>query len=164
MIDEDSQKRISTDVILGRDVKISAFVNLYGCTIGNETTIGPFVEVQKNAVIGKRCKIQSHSFICEGVTIGNGCFIGHGVMFINDNYPASANKQGQLEDEDDWAHRFVNTHIGDNVTIGSNATVIGGINLGKGALIGAGSVVTKDVPENEIWAGNPAKLLRKLEK
>lgn len=152
---------ISDDVKLGKNVKLSKFINLYGCIIGDNTKIGAFVEIQKNAVIGKNCKISSHTFICEGVAIGNNCFIGHGVMFINDNYPRSTRPDGTLETDKDWADRFVRTSIGDNVSIGSNATVLGNITIGNGAVIGAGSVVTKNVPSNQIWAGNPARMGRK---
>jgi len=155
---------ISDDVKLGRNVRLSKFVNLYGCTIGDNTKIGAFVEVQKNAAIGKNCKISSHTFICEGVTIGNNCFVGHGVMFINDNYPKSAKHDGTLETEEDWADRFVKTNIGNNVSIGSNVTILGNITIGDGSIIGAGSVVTKDVPSGQIWAGNPAKMIRDVEK
>ena len=152
---------ISDDVKLGKNVKLAKFINLYGCAIGDNTKIGTFVEVQKNATIGKNCKISSHTFICEGVAIGDNCFIGHSVVFINDNYPVSINKQGKLEEEKDWTDRFVKTTIGDNVSIGSNATILGGITIGDGALIGAGSVVTKNIPSNQIWVGNPAKMIRK---
>ena len=151
---------ISDDVKLGRDVKIYRFVNLYGCEIGDGSKIGTFVEIQKGARIGKNCKISSHTFICEGVSIGDNCFIGHSVVFINDNHPRSVNENGELETEQDWADRFVETKVGDNVSIGSNATILGGVTIGDGALIGAGSVVTKDVPQNEIWVGNPAKKLK----
>ncbi len=155
---------IAPDVKLGKNVKFSKFVNLYGCSIGDNTKIGAFVEVQKKAVIGKRCKVSSHTFICEGVNIGDNCFIGHGVMFINDNYPRAVNKDNELESEADWAGRFVETHVGENVSIGTNATILGGVNIGAGAVIGAGSVVTKNVPAEEIWAGNPARLKRKVGK
>ncbi|MDA8088124.1 MAG: acyltransferase [Nitrospiraceae bacterium] len=151
---------ISGDVKLGENVKLSKFINLYGCEIGGNTKVGAFVEVQKNSRVGCNCKISSHTFICEGVTIGDNCFIGHGVMFINDNYPRATNKEGGMETEADWEHRFVRTFVGENVSIGSNATIIGGIKIGAGALIGAGSVVTCDVPEGQIWAGNPARFLR----
>lgn len=153
---------ISDDVKLGKNVKLSRFINLYGCSIGDDTKIGAFVEVQKNAVIGKCCKISSHAFICEGVNIGDNCFIGHGVMFINDNYPKAVNSAGSLETEADWAGRFVKTHIGNNVSIGSNATILGSVTIGDGAIIGAGSVVTKNVPPGQVWAGNPARKLRVL--
>lgn len=154
---------ISDDVKLGKNVKLAKFINLYGCTIGDDTKIGAFVEVQKKAVIGKRCKISSHTFICEGVAIGDNCFIGHSVVFINDNFPRAVNARGELESSDDWKGRFAKTKVGKNVAIGSNATILGGVTIGDGALIGAGSVVTKKVPAGEIWAGNPAKFLRKCE-
>lgn len=150
------------DVKLGRNVKLSKFVNLYGCSIGDNTKIGAFVEIQKNAVIGKNCKISSHTFICEGVSIGNNCFIGHGVMFINDNYPKAAKGNGILEEDKDWVDRFVKTNIGNNVSIGSNATILGNVNIGYEVIIGAGTVVTKDIPHGEIWAGNPARFKRKV--
>ena len=156
----EAYQSISDDVQLGKNVKLAKLINLYGCRIGDNTKIGAFVEVQKKAVIGKNCKISSHSFVCEGVTIGDNCFIGHGVIFINDNHPCSVNAKGELEGEADWAPRFVKTKIGREVTIGSNATILGDIAIGDRALIGAGSVVTKNVPAGEIWAGNPAKKIR----
>ena len=155
---------VSDDVKLGKDVKLSRFINLYGCAIGDNTKIGAFVEVQKNAEIGKNCKVSSHTFICEGVKIDDNSFVGHGVMFINDNYPKAVNANGELESEKDWAGRYVKTHIGKGVAIGSNATILGGVHVGSGSIIGAGSVVTKDVPAYEIWAGNPARLVRKTNK
>ncbi len=155
---------IADDVKLGKEVKLAKFINLYGCTIGDNTKIGTFVEVQKNASIGKNCKVSSHTFICEGVTIGDNCFIGHGVMFINDNYPRAATETGELETEADWAGRFVKIVIGTKVSIGSNATILGNVTIGDGATIGAGSVVTRDVPAGEIWAGNPARMIRSLVK
>ncbi|MCP4723863.1 MAG: N-acetyltransferase [bacterium] len=151
---------ISDDVSLGKEVKLAKFINLYGCSIDDNTKIGAFVEIQKNAFVGKQCKISSHTFICEGVNIGDNCFIGHSVVFINDNHPRSVTLDGELESEEDWEDRFVKTNIGDNVSIGSNATILGGISIGEGAVIGAGSVVTRDVPPCQIWAGNPAKFLR----
>jgi len=151
-------------VKLGENVKLSKFINLYGCTIGDNTKIGAFVEVQKDVVIGKNCKISSHTFVCEGVNIGDGCFIGHGVMFINDKYPCAVNAEGQIEKPEDWAHRFVKTKICDMVSIGSNVTILGGITIGRGAVIGAGSVVTKDVPAGETWVGNPAKFLKQVKR
>ena len=154
---------ISDDVKLGKNVKLSKFINLYGCTIGDNTKIGAFVEIQKNASIGSNCKISSHTFICEGVTIGDNCFIGHGVMFINDNYPRSVNENGQLEDETDWAPRFVRTTVGSNVSIGSNATILGNITISDRAMIGAGAVVNKDIPPNQIWTGNPVRKIRNTE-
>ena len=154
---------ISDDVKSGNDVKLSKFINLYGCAIGDNTKVGAFVEIQKNAVIGKNCKISSHTFICEGVTIGDNCFIGHGVMFINDNYPRSINPDGRLETKDDWKCRLSKINIGKNVSIGSNATILGNVTIEDDSIIGAGSVVTKDVPSTQIWAGNPAKLIRILD-
>ena len=153
---------ISDDVKLGKGVELSKFINLYGCTIGENTKIGAFVEVQKNDVIGKNCKISSHTFICDGVNIGDNCFIGHGVMFINDNYPESVNCDGNLQSEEDWASRFVKTHIGNNVSLGSNVTILGNVTIGEGSIVGAGSVVTKSIPSAQIWAGNPAKKFRNL--
>lgn len=148
---------------LGKNVRLSKFINLYGCTIGDNTKIGAFVEIQKNARVGKNCKISSHTFICEGVTIQDNCFIGHSVVFINDKYPRATKKDGTLEDEKDWAPRFVKTCVGKNVSIGSNVTILGDVTIGDGALIGAGSVVTKNVPAGQIWAGNPARFLKKCE-
>ncbi len=146
------------NVTCGKDVKIFAFVNAYGCTIGDGTKIGTFVEIQKNAFIGKNCKISSHSFICEGVTIEDNVFIGHGVMFINDNYPRAANEDGSLQTEADWA--VLKTTIKKDASIGSGATILGGVTVGEKAIVGAGAVVTKDVPANAIVAGVPAKVLR----
>jgi acetyltransferase-like isoleucine patch superfamily enzyme len=153
--------RIADDVILGKDVKIYGFVNLYGCEIGDGSRIGTFVEIQKQAVIGKRVKIQSHTFICSGVVIDDEAFIGHGVMFINDLYPRATRDDGLLQGEEDWA--CVPTRIGRRVAIGSNATILCGITIGDGALIGAGAVVTKDVPSHAVVAGNPARILRHLD-
>ena len=150
---------IANDVVLGKDVKIYRFVNLYGCQIGDETRIGAFVEIQKGAVIGKRCKISSHTFICEGVSIGDGCFIGHGVIFINDVHPKAVGEDGQPESEEDWVDRFVSTEIASRVSIGSGAIIMGGVRIGEGALIGAGAVVTKDVGAEEVVAGVPARVL-----
>ena len=152
-------KKISEDVKLGENVTIQEFTNLYGCTIDDDTRIGPFVEIQKNAHIGKRCKIQSHTFICEGVTIEDDAFIGHGVMFINDKYPGSVNEAGELQTEADWV--VVPTVVQKGVSIGSNATIMCGITIGEKAIIGAGSVVTKDVPSKAVVAGNPARVIRK---
>ena len=151
---------IAGDVKLGKNVKLARFINLYGCELGDETKIGAFVEIQKNTKIGNRCKVSSHTFICEGVTIGDNCFIGHSVVFINDNHPRAVNADGRLETEKDWSDRFVTTRIGNNVAIGSNATILGGVKVGDGAMVGAGSVVTKDVPPGEVWAGNPARKLK----
>jgi acetyltransferase-like isoleucine patch superfamily enzyme len=151
-------KRIAADVKLGRDVKIFAFVNLYGCEIGDGTKIGTFVEIQKGARIGSRCKIGSHTFICEGVEIESEVFVGHGVTFINDRYPRATSATGQLQTEADWYCQ--NTIVKRGATIGSGATLLGGIIVGENAIVGAGSVVTKDVPPNAIVAGNPARILR----
>jgi UDP-2-acetamido-3-amino-2,3-dideoxy-glucuronate N-acetyltransferase len=149
---------ISDDVQLGQDVKIfhPDLVNLYGCNIGDETKIGTFVEIQKGVVIGARCKISSHTFICEGVTIEDGVFIGHGVMFINDTYPRATNEDGSLQTADDWD--VIETHVRHRASIGSNATIMGGVTIGENALVGAGAVVTKDVPDHAIVAGVPARV------
>ena len=152
--------RIAPDVKLGKDVKIFAFVNLYGCTIGDGSKVGTFVEIQKNAVIGRNVKISSHTFICEGVTIETGVFIGHGVTFINDRYPRATNAAGTLQTEADW--NCQKTVVRRGASVGSGATLLGGITVGKNAIIGAGSVVTKDVPPNMTVAGNPARVLKGL--
>lgn len=153
--------RIAPDVKLGRNVKIYAFVNLYGCEIGDDSKIGTFVEIQKGAFIGSRVKVSSHSFICEGVTIEDEVFIGHGVMFINDKYPYSTNEEdGCLQTEADW--ECVPTIVKHRASIGSNATILCGVTIGEGAMVGAGSMVTKDVPPYTIVAGNPARVLRKI--
>lgn len=149
------------NVTFGTNIVLSSYINLYHCKIGDNTKIGSFVEIQKGATIGQNCKISSHSFICEGVHISDNCFIGHGVMFINDNYPQSVTQENQVETDADWQDRFVTTTLHDHVSIGSNVTLLGNITIGKHAMIGAGSVVTKDIPEQEIWAGNPAKFIRK---
>lgn len=151
--------RIADDVVLGTDVQIHAFVNLYGCTIGDGTRLGTFVEVQKGATIGRRCKISSHTFVCEGVDIGDHVFVGHGVMFTNTMLPRSVNDAGELQSEADW--QLLRTRIEDNVSIGSGSVILCGITIGRDAVIGAGAVVTKDVPAGEIWVGNPARFLRK---
>jgi len=150
--------RIAPDVRLGQDVKIYAFVNLYGCEIGDETKIGAFVEIQKGVKIGRRVKVSSHTFICEGVTIEDYVFIGHGVMFINDKYPRAATEGGELQTEADWV--CVPTLVKQGASIGSNATILCGITIGEGAIVGAGSVVTHDVTPRAIVAGNPARILR----
>ena len=154
-------RKIAPSVKLGKDVRLADFVNLYGCTIGDETKIGPFVEVQKNAFIGRRCKIQSHSFICEGVTIEDEVFVGHGVMFVNDKYPRATTESGGLQTEADW--KVEPTLIRSRASIGSNATILGGVTVGEQAIVGAGSVVTFDVPARTIVAGNPARVIRRLE-
>jgi acetyltransferase-like isoleucine patch superfamily enzyme len=151
---------ISADVRLGNNVKLSKFINLYGCSIGDNTKIGAFVEIQKNATVGKNCKISSHSFICEGVAIEDDVFIGHGVMFINDSYPR-ATMNGQLQTEADW--KVERTRICKGASIGSGATILPNLTIGENALVGAGAVVTKDVPANAIVAGNPGRVLRYVE-
>ena len=148
---------ISPSVKLGRDVKLSRFINLYGCEIGDETKIGAFVEIQKNATVGKRCKISSHTFVCEGVTIEDNVFVGHNVAFINDSYPR-ATTGDQLQTEADW--KVERTLVKKGASIGSGCTILANITIGENALVGAGSVVTKDVPANSIVAGNPARVLR----
>ena len=152
------KKNVAEDVKLGRDVKIYDFVNLYGCEIGDDTKIGTFVEIQKNAKIGKRCKISSHSFICEGVTIEDNVFVGHGVVFINDTYPRATTSEGALQTEADW--KVEPTLVKKGASIGSGATILCNVTVGENAVIGAGSVVTKDVPSNAVVAGNPARVLR----
>jgi acetyltransferase-like isoleucine patch superfamily enzyme len=152
---------IAPDVKLGENVKLSKFINLYGCEIGDDSKIGAFVEIQKNATVGKRCKISSHTFICEGVTIEDNVFIGHGVMFINDSYPRATAANGTLQTEADW--KVERTVVKKGASIGSGATILSNISIGENAIVGAGSVVTKDVPPNSIVAGNPAKFLRSIE-
>ena len=153
-------QRISADVKLGRDVKIFAFVNLYGCEIGDGSKIGTFVEIQKGAKIGARCKISSHSFICEGVTIESEVFVGHSVTFINDAYPRATAADGHLQTEADWACQ--QTLVRRGASIGSGSTILGGITIGENAIVGAGSVVTKDVPADTTVAGNPARVLGRV--
>ena len=153
---------IAPDVKLGRDVKLSKFINLYGCEIGDESKIGAFVEIQKNASVGKRCKISSHTFICEGVTIEDNVFIGHGVMFINDSYPRATAADGNLQTEADW--KVERTVVKKGASIGSGATILSNVSIGENAIVGAGSVVTKDVPPGSIVVGNPAKVLRYIDK
>jgi UDP-2-acetamido-3-amino-2,3-dideoxy-glucuronate N-acetyltransferase len=156
----DNYLSIAPSVKLGRDVKLSKFINLYGCEIGDETKIGAFVEIQKNATVGKRCKISSHTFVCEGVTIEDNVFIGHNVAFINDSFPR-ATAGDQLQTEADW--KVERTLVKKGASIGSGCTILANITIGENALVGAGSVVTKDVPPNTIVAGNPARVLRKIE-
>ena len=152
---------IAPSVKLGRDVKLSSFINLYGCEIGDETKIGAFVEIQKNASVGKRCKISSHTFICEGVNIEDFVFIGHSVTFINDSYPRAANPDGSIQTEADW--KVEKTVVKKGASIGSGSTILANVTIGENAIVGAGSVVTKDVPANAIVAGNPARILRYVE-
>ena len=154
--------RIAHDVKLGKNVKIHAFANIYGCYIGDNTRIGAFVEIQKGVFIGKNCKISSHTFICEGVTIQDNVFIGHNVTFINDPFPKATNLDGNPQTETDWT--VVPTKVKTGASIGSSATIMCGVTIGEGALVGAGSVVTSDIPPYEIWTGNPARFLRIAEK
>jgi UDP-2-acetamido-3-amino-2,3-dideoxy-glucuronate N-acetyltransferase len=156
-----SLAKIAPSVKLGKDVKIFDFVNLYGCEIGDNTKIGTFVEIQKNARVGKNCKISTHTFICEGVDIEDNVFVGHGVMFINDKYPRSVTDDGTLQTEADW--KVVPTKIKRGASIGTNSTVLCGVTVGENAIVGAGSVVTKDVPANTIVAGVPARIVRKAD-
>lgn len=149
---------VAPDVKLGQGVKLSKFINLYGCEIGDETKIGAFVEIQKNARVGRRCKISSHTFVCEGVTIEDNVFVGHGVTFINDSYPRATTANGHLQTEKDW--KVETTLVKKGASIGSGSTVLSRVVIGENAIVGAGSVVTKDVPANAIVTGNPAKLRR----
>jgi UDP-2-acetamido-3-amino-2,3-dideoxy-glucuronate N-acetyltransferase len=158
---EQTFQRIAPDVKLGQRVKIFAFTNLYGCEVGDDSKIGTFVEIQKNAKVGARCKISSHTFICEGVTIEDEVFIGHGVMFINDRFPRATTASGGLQTEADW--QCTPTVVRRGASIGSNATILCGVTIGEGATVGAGSVVTRDVPAGAVVAGNPARVLRQAE-
>jgi len=151
---------IAPDVKLGRDVRLARFINLYGCQIGDETKIGAFVEIQKNATVGRRCKISSHSFVCEGVTIQDNVFIGHGVAFINDAYPRATTATGDLQTEKDW--KVERTLVKKGASIGSGSTILCNVVIGENAIVGAGSVVTRDVPADTIVAGNPARVLRRV--
>lgn len=152
---------IASDVKLGKDVRLSKFINLYGCEVGDGSRIGAFVEIQKNARIGRNCKISSHTFICEGVAIEDGVFIGHGVTFINDSYPRAVNADGRPQSEQDWV--VEPTVVKTGASIGSGSTILSKVTIGEHAIVGAGSVITKDVPPYAIVAGNPAKVLRYLE-
>lgn len=151
--------KVSADVVLGKDVKLFGFCNLYGCEIGDETTIGTFVEIQKGVKIGARCKISSHSFICQGVTIEDGVFIGHGVIFVNDLSPRALNPDGSLQTQNDWECQP--TLVKHGASIGSGATLLGGVVIGENALVGAGSVVTRNVPANSTVVGNPARVINR---
>ena len=152
-----TEKQSFVDVVIGDNVKIYDFVNAYACRIGNNTKVGTFVEIQKGVEIGENCKISSHSFLCEGVHIGNGVFIGHNVSFINDRYPQAVNKDGSMQTDKDW--KLLETRVEDGASIGTSATILGGLTIGRYALVGAGSVVTEDVPEYAIVVGNPAKII-----
>ncbi|HVG33182.1 MAG TPA: acyltransferase [Pyrinomonadaceae bacterium] len=152
---------IAPDVVLGREVQIYNFVNLYGCEIGDGTRIGSFVEIQKGARIGRHCKISSHTFICEGVTVEDEVFIGHGVQFINDKYPRATSADGSLQTAEDW--KVLPVWVERGATIGTGATILGNVRIGAGSIVGAGSVVTRDVPAGSIVAGNPARIIRKDE-
>jgi acetyltransferase-like isoleucine patch superfamily enzyme len=151
---------IAPDVQLGNDVKLAPFVNLYGCEVGDHTKIGAFVEIQKHAKVGRNCKISSHSFVCEGVTIEDNVFVGHGVVFINDLFPRATNENGQLQTEKDW--KVERTVVKKGASIGSGATILANVVIGENSMVGAGSVVTRDVPDNTVVAGNPAKVLRTI--
>jgi acetyltransferase-like isoleucine patch superfamily enzyme len=152
---------IAADVKLGKDVRIYGFVNLYGCEIGDESRIGTFVEIQKGAKVGRRVKVSSHTFICEGVELEDHVFVGHGVMFINDKYPRAVNASGKLAGDGDWT--MIPTIVRRGATIGSGSTILCGIEIGEDAIVGAGSVVTRDVPPGTVVAGNPARVLRKVQ-
>jgi UDP-2-acetamido-3-amino-2,3-dideoxy-glucuronate N-acetyltransferase len=152
---------VAPDVTLGAGVKLGKFINLYGCTIGDETKIGAFVEIQKNATVGRRCKISSHTFICEGVQIEDFAFVGHGVMFINDSYPRATTPSGDLQTEKDW--KVERTLVRRGASIGSGATILANVEIGEHAIVGAGSVVTRNVPARAVVAGNPARVLRMLD-
>jgi UDP-2-acetamido-3-amino-2,3-dideoxy-glucuronate N-acetyltransferase len=155
-----STQRIAPDVVLGRDVRIADFVNLYGCRIGDESRVGPFVEIQKNAAVGRRCKVSSHTFICEGVTLEDEVFVGHGVTFVNDRFPRATTEAGTLQGDADWVCEP--TLVRRRASIGSGATILCGVTIGEEAVVGAGSVVTRDVAARSVVAGNPAREIRRL--
>ncbi len=162
MISNENIYKIASDVKIGKNVKIFGFVNLYGCEIGDNTKIGTFVEIQKGAKVGKNCKISSHSFICEGVTIEDNVFVGHNVTFINDLFPRATRDDGSLKTDDDWS--VVPTLVKKSASIGSSSTIMCDVTIGENAIVGAGSVITRDVPANTIVAGNPAKIIRRIGK
>jgi UDP-2-acetamido-3-amino-2,3-dideoxy-glucuronate N-acetyltransferase len=153
----DAPHRLLHDVVFGTDVVVGPFTNLYGCTIGDETRIGPFVEIQRGARIGARCKVQSHTFVCEGVTVEDEVFVGHGVMFVNDKFPRATKSDGSLQTGEDW--QLLETVVERGASLGSGAIVLGGVRVGAGAIVGAGAVVTRDVPPDAVVAGSPARLL-----
>jgi len=154
----DAPYRLINDVTFGEGVVVQAFTNLYGCRIGDHTRVGPFVEIQRGAVVGARCKVSSHAFICDGVEIGDGVFVGHGVMFVNDKRPQATNDAGNLQTEADW--ELVRTVVEEGASLGSGAVIVGGVTIGRGALVGAGAVVTRDVAPGETVVGSPARPLR----
>ena len=158
---DDLLQRIAPDVVLGKDVKVWAFANLYGCTIGDDSMVGAYVEIQAGVTVGKRCRIQSHTFICEGISIQDDVFVGHGVMFINDAHPRAVNARGKPQTREDWGDRLQSTLVKRGASIGSNATILGGITIGEDSIVGAGAVVTKDVPAGATVVGNPARILEK---
>jgi UDP-2-acetamido-3-amino-2,3-dideoxy-glucuronate N-acetyltransferase len=153
----DAPHRLIAGVEFGDDVRVQAFANLYGCTIGSGSRIGPFVEIQSGVEVGAACKVQSHTFVCEGVTIGDRAFVGHGVMFVNDRHPRATNERGELQGPDDW--EMVETRVEEGASIGSGAVILGGVTIGADALVGAGAVVTRDVAPGAVVAGNPARPL-----
>jgi len=159
-VDTEKFLAIAPDVKLGRDVKLARFINLYGCSVGDETKIGAFVEIQKNASVGRRCKVSSHTFICEGVTIEDHVFIGHGVTFINDSYPRATTEDGELQTENDW--KVEPTRVRKGASIGSGATILCNVEIGEHAIVGAGAVVTRNVPARAVVVGNPARVIREL--
>jgi acetyltransferase-like isoleucine patch superfamily enzyme len=159
-INIDNDKQCLKNVSVGENVRIFNFVNAYGCSIDDHSKVGAFVEIQKGAFIGKNCKISSHTFICEGVHLADNVFVGHNVSFINDKYPRSVNETGTLQSESDW--QVVATHVEKGVSIGTSSTILCGVRIGENSIVGAGSVVTKNIPTNEIWAGNPARKIRNL--
>ncbi len=161
LLSEQTPKKSINNIKVGKNVKIFDFVNLYGCSIDDGTKIGTFVEIQRGAQVGKNCKISSHTFICEGVTIGDGVFIGHNVSFINDKYPRAVNPDGSMQTDEDWNLEV--TQVGDRASIGTSATILSGVNIGADSIVGAGCVVTKDIPARAVVAGNPARIIRYLE-
>jgi acetyltransferase-like isoleucine patch superfamily enzyme len=161
LINVDTAKKSLNKVFVGENVRIFDYVNAYQCSIGDNSKVGAFVEIQKGATIGKNCKISSHTFVCEGVHIDDNCFIGHGVMFTNDLFPKATNPDGSQQTDSDWT--LLETYIKKGASIGSNATILCGITVGENALVGAGAVVTKDVPANTVVAGNPAKIIKNIE-